>query len=374
MTGRPPTPPSGIRPASRSMTTTGRSSTCSPAWLSKRRGWHIKSLPWKGACCANEKMPYSESSAVYPAGGAVAGERNGVELDAFVGMVLLVGIGYGLLALIPASIASRKGRSFGLWWLYGFVFLLLAVIHALLADDAGRIACPHCAEKIQPRASICPHCRSSIEQGDAELLPTPSDESSLPLQQATTLDDMAVLRCVAQADGDLAAASDQLGADISEPIGRLIADGHLAAEDWDRVHVPAETHALLDSLDVPEPEVGSTVDAAGHGEGTQFPSDGTGVLGNRTSWIGSQAAYWNDTSFVLGDSRERIDLTQVQSVYVDSGIADAWLSFVNADASSTTVHVPKVALDDARRLAVELNSTLPQREAYGSQDLQSKGY
>lgn len=35
------------------------------------------------------------------------------------------------LAFIPAGIASRKGRSFGLWFLYGFLLWIVAFIHAL---------------------------------------------------------------------------------------------------------------------------------------------------------------------------------------------------------------------------------------------------
>ena len=42
------------------------------------------------------------------------------------------------LALIPASIANKKGHSFGLWWLYGFVLWIVAFIHSLcLKDDVA---------------------------------------------------------------------------------------------------------------------------------------------------------------------------------------------------------------------------------------------
>ena len=40
-----------------------------------------------------------------------------------------------LLALIPASIASKKGRSFGLWWLYGWALWIVAIIHVSMIDD-----------------------------------------------------------------------------------------------------------------------------------------------------------------------------------------------------------------------------------------------
>ena len=37
-----------------------------------------------------------------------------------------------LLGLVPATIASRKGKKFAVWWLYGTALLILALPHALL--------------------------------------------------------------------------------------------------------------------------------------------------------------------------------------------------------------------------------------------------
>ncbi len=37
-----------------------------------------------------------------------------------------------VLAFIPATIAKNKGRSFGLWWFYGWMILIVALIHSLL--------------------------------------------------------------------------------------------------------------------------------------------------------------------------------------------------------------------------------------------------
>ena len=37
-----------------------------------------------------------------------------------------------VIALIPASIARSKGRSFGLWYIYGVALWIVAVIHAAL--------------------------------------------------------------------------------------------------------------------------------------------------------------------------------------------------------------------------------------------------
>ncbi len=33
------------------------------------------------------------------------------------------------LALIPANIAKNKGYSFGLWWFYGWMLFIVAIIH-----------------------------------------------------------------------------------------------------------------------------------------------------------------------------------------------------------------------------------------------------
>lgn len=39
------------------------------------------------------------------------------------------------LAFIPASIAKRKGYSFGLWWLYGWLLFIVAIIHVSVIQD-----------------------------------------------------------------------------------------------------------------------------------------------------------------------------------------------------------------------------------------------
>ena len=37
-----------------------------------------------------------------------------------------------LLGLIPAYLARKKGRSFGLWWFYGALLFIVALPHALI--------------------------------------------------------------------------------------------------------------------------------------------------------------------------------------------------------------------------------------------------
>lgn len=39
------------------------------------------------------------------------------------------------LGLIPASIAQKKGYSFGLWWFYGWMLFIVAIIHVNLIED-----------------------------------------------------------------------------------------------------------------------------------------------------------------------------------------------------------------------------------------------
>lgn len=40
----------------------------------------------------------------------------------------------GVLGLIPAFIASKKGKSFGKWWVYGYVLFAFALFHAIFLD------------------------------------------------------------------------------------------------------------------------------------------------------------------------------------------------------------------------------------------------
>ena len=39
------------------------------------------------------------------------------------------------LAFIPASIAKNKGYSFGLWWFYGWMLFIVAIIHVSCISD-----------------------------------------------------------------------------------------------------------------------------------------------------------------------------------------------------------------------------------------------
>ena len=54
-------------------------------------------------------------------------------------IVLTVAAGLGF---IPASIARKKGYSFGLWWFYGWMLFIIAIIHVSLIPDKNAPAGP----------------------------------------------------------------------------------------------------------------------------------------------------------------------------------------------------------------------------------------
>jgi hypothetical protein len=78
-----------------------------------------------------------------------------------------------LIGLIPAAIAKGKGKSFGLWWIYGAAIFIVALPHALImrADEraieskqltSGMKKCPSCAELIKQDAKVCKHCQRDV--------------------------------------------------------------------------------------------------------------------------------------------------------------------------------------------------------------------
>jgi len=52
---------------------------------------------------------------------------------------LIISLGISaLLALIPASVAKNKGYSYGLWWFYGWMLWIIAIIHIALLPDKNK--------------------------------------------------------------------------------------------------------------------------------------------------------------------------------------------------------------------------------------------
>lgn len=79
-----------------------------------------------------------------------------------------------LIGLLPAAIASNKGRSFVGWWLFGALLFIVALPAALLikADpksiERSQLAqgdskkCPQCAEIVKAEANVCRFCGHSF--------------------------------------------------------------------------------------------------------------------------------------------------------------------------------------------------------------------
>ena len=89
-----------------------------------------------------------------------------------------------VLGLIPAAIASSKGKNFLLWWIYGAALFIVALPHALImktdrqALEKKELAtgdtrkCPYCAELIKREAKVCRYCHRELEP----VLNSPSEK------------------------------------------------------------------------------------------------------------------------------------------------------------------------------------------------------
>ncbi len=70
--------------------------------------------------------------------------------------MIIIAAGIGLL---PAYIASRKGRSFLVWWIYGALFFIVALPHSLfLSMEQGSKRCGFCGATSKMSAPYCRKC------------------------------------------------------------------------------------------------------------------------------------------------------------------------------------------------------------------------
>lgn len=53
-----------------------------------------------------------------------------------------------VLGLIPATIAKNKGYSFGLWWFYGWMLFIVAIIHVLFIPNKNARQTPSMPVKV----------------------------------------------------------------------------------------------------------------------------------------------------------------------------------------------------------------------------------
>lgn len=60
-----------------------------------------------------------------------------------------------ILGLIPACIAKSKGHSFVLWWVYGWMLFIVAIIHVQFIPDLNK-------KNTEKHSSTIPYAPSSL--------------------------------------------------------------------------------------------------------------------------------------------------------------------------------------------------------------------
>ncbi|MDD7410595.1 MAG: SHOCT domain-containing protein [Fusobacterium gastrosuis] len=59
-------------------------------------------------------------------------------MDEFTEIITMIALA-SILGLIPAYIAKRKGYNFFVWWVYGFLILIVAFIHVCFLTNKKKV-------------------------------------------------------------------------------------------------------------------------------------------------------------------------------------------------------------------------------------------
>lgn len=77
-----------------------------------------------------------------------------------------------LFGLIVGLLARSKGRSFAIWFIYGALLFIVALIHSLtlknIKEDMRQ--CANCFKWIDYRASKCPFCQTAQKKEAEESI------------------------------------------------------------------------------------------------------------------------------------------------------------------------------------------------------------
>ena len=101
-----------------------------------------------------------------------------------------------IMAAVVALVASAKGRSGGLWFVYGLVIWPIALIHAVVItkdvaaiekekQKEGKMRCPNCADWVYKEAKTCPHCQYQLK-GKSQVQP---DALSKAVRESVIIED-----------------------------------------------------------------------------------------------------------------------------------------------------------------------------------------